>query len=123
MKRNKIPEDIGDYLRYENGKLFWTKEPSNHVKIGYEAKAINNKGYKIVGFKGTNYLVHRVAWFLAKGEQPPKEIDHINNDKLDNRIENLRGVTRNQNQHNSKIYKNNKSGVKGVYWLKKIENG
>ena len=68
----------------------------------------------MVIFKGQSYYTHRLLWFLTKNEQPPKEIDHINNDRLDNRIENLRGVTRNQNQHNTKTPKNNTSGIKGV---------
>jgi hypothetical protein len=46
----------------------------------------------------------------------PKEIDHINCNKLDNRIENLREVNRTQNRYNINSYKNNTSGIKGVSW-------
>jgi hypothetical protein len=48
----------------------------------------------------------------------PKYLDHINNDRHDNRIENLRAVSARQNQHNRSINKNSTSGVKGVYWHK-----
>lgn len=120
MKVNKIPNDIREYLRYEDGKLYWTKKACKRVIVGDEAKAIGSVGYKVVGFKGKQYLAHRVIWFLVKGEQPPKILDHINNDKLDNRIENLRGVTQNQNQYNSKIPKNNTSGIKGVSFIKSL---
>ena len=46
----------------------------------------------------------------------PTQIDHIDNDKTNNRIENLRDVTGNQNQQNRPLNSNNKSGVKGVHW-------
>lgn len=119
MKVNKIPEDIRDYLRYENGKLFWTKKPCKKVIVGDEAGSINkNTGYKEVGFKGKLYLAHRVVWFLVKNEQPPEILDHINNDKSDNHIENLREATSSQNNSNAKIRKDNTSGVKGVTWYK-----
>ena len=46
------------------------------------------------------------------------DVDHINHDGLDNRKENLRICTRSQNMMNQRVYKNNKSGYKGVYWHK-----
>ena len=49
----------------------------------------------------------------------PQEVDHIDGNKTNNKIENLRAATKSQNQHNSKINKNNKSGVKGVCWDKR----
>jgi len=118
MKANKIPEDIRDYLHHETGELYWTKKPSKQVKIGDEAGCIHPTGYKQVKFRGKSYRVHRVVWFLVKDEQPPEVLDHINNDKLDNRIENLREASISQNGFNAKIPKNNTSGVKGVSWHK-----
>jgi hypothetical protein len=52
----------------------------------------------------------------------PKEIDHINGDRQDNRLENLREVTRSQNQLNKSLAKNNTSGTKGVSWHKKSKS-
>jgi hypothetical protein len=102
--------------------LFWEKTTAKQVKVGEEAKSIDSRGYKIVRFKGRLYQTHRVIWFLVNKEQPPKVLDHINNDRLDNHIENLREVTYSQNSHNAKIRTDNKSGVKGVHWNKKNNN-
>ena len=119
MKVNKIPEDIREYLRYEDGKLYWTKKPCKRVKAGSEAGHYSkSKGYKVIIFRGVQYRTHRVIWFLVKGEQPTTILDHINNNPTDNRIENLRPASMNQNQHNAKTRKDNTSGVKGVYWHK-----
>lgn len=60
-----------------------------------------------------NYYMHHLVWLLHKGYLP-KMLDHINGDRLDNRIENLRECTPAQNQYNSVRKRNNKSGFKGV---------
>lgn len=119
MKANKIPEDIREYLRYEDGKVYWTQKPCKKVRAGAEAGHFSkSKGYRTILFRGVQYRTHRVIWFLVKGEQPTSILDHINNDATDNRIENLRPASMNQNQHNAKTRKDNTSGVKGVYWHK-----
>jgi len=59
---------------------------------------------------------HMLAWLIVYGEWPNGQIDHINGDRLDNRIKNLRVVTQQQNAFNRVLYKNNSSGVKGVSW-------
>lgn len=119
MKVNKIPEEIREYLRYEDGKLYWTKKPCKNVRVGDEAgHHCKSKGYIRILFRGSHYRTHRVAWFLVKGEQPPDILDHINNNKTDNRIENLREATQSQNSFNAKTRKDNTSGIKGVHWHK-----
>lgn len=62
------------------------------------------------------YLGHRVAWLLHHGAWPVHGIDHINGDKSDNRIANLREATQHQNGGNQRLRRNNTSGFKGVCW-------
>ena len=61
-------------------------------------------------------MAHRLAWFYVYGAWPNGDLDHINGDKLDNRIANLREATRKQNMQNVRQHKHNTSGVKGVAW-------
>lgn len=76
-----------------------------------------SKGYYRGGLLGRNVMAHRVVWKWHHGTEP-EEIDHINGIKTDNRIENLRPASRQENNRNSAIRKNNTSGVQGVCWHK-----
>jgi hypothetical protein len=76
----------------------------------------DRKGYVIIRVDNNVYKAHRLAWLYVYGEWPDGEIDHINRNKSDNRIENLRVVTRSQNQMNIAAYSNNSAGIKGVVW-------
>lgn len=96
-------EKLQSLFTYENGKLYWKFKPvRSRVHNGDEAGNINNQGYRRVKIGGTEYATHRLIWKMLKEEEPPDIIDHINQDKLDNRIENLRAVTQSQNQLNNK---------------------
>lgn len=75
-------------------------------------------GYRNVHFQGRLCLEHRVIWFLYYGVWPKSEIDHINGDRGDNRITNLRLATRSENGQNRKMPANNSSGHKGVTWVR-----
>lgn len=77
--------------------------------------------YIDVKILGTAYKAHRVIWKLMTGSDPNGEIDHINRDKIDNRWENLRDVTRSQNMLNKPRYRNNNSGQKHIYWLPSLK--
>jgi hypothetical protein len=66
-----------------------------------------------------SYMAHRLAWLYMYGEFPTEYIDHIDCDKSNNKIENLRLSSNQQNQFNRGIPKNNTSGVKGVSWFKR----
>jgi len=102
----------------ETGNLIWKVTNSNNQKIGDIAGSLNPKvGYIRVGINGKKYYAHRLIFLYHKGYLP-KTIDHINCDKVDNRIENLRAATVGQNQHNRKTNANNTSGYKGVSWCK-----
>lgn len=106
-----------DYLyqifKYKNGELFRLK---NGLKVGSD----HIKGYKHTTIKKKPYLLHRLIFMMFYGYMP-NEIDHINGNRSDNRIENLRPATNTQNQQNAKIRKDNKSGAKGVYWFKELK--
>ena len=67
------------------------------------------------------FLAQRLAWLYVYGEWPSADIDHINRIKTDNRIENLRQVTRSQNMQNVWLHKHNTSGHKGISWVEKLK--
>ncbi|AYN94411.1 HNH endonuclease [Pseudomonas sp. LTJR-52] len=71
-------------------------------------------GYASMQIMGKRYLVHRLAWLYVYGKFPDMALDHIDGDRLNNAISNLREVTAAQNVHNSQKPSHNKSGVKGV---------
>lgn len=72
-------------------------------------------GYKMISIDGLKYCAHRCVWALAHGKWPNGEIDHINRIKDDNRIENLREATREENAQNATMRRHNTSGYKGVW--------
>lgn len=93
--------------------------PSTGVvsKYGKPINSVDDRGYKYVSVNGKPLRQHRVAWYLMYGFLP-KEIDHINRDKLDNRAVNLRACTRSTNTLNVGLRSDNTSGVKGVSFKK-----
>lgn len=81
---------------------------------GAKAGTLQNHGYVAITIDNKRYLAHRLAWLYVYGRWPSKWIDHLNGNRSDNRISNLREVDKQQNQANSKKYKSNSSGKKGV---------
>lgn len=111
------------------GKLTWLPRDLMFCKNDHQANAWNAKhagteagvatdthGYKAITVFNKRYLVHRLIWAIHYGVWPSGQIDHINGDRSDNRIENLRDVSQSQNQKNAKRRSDNKSGVPGVSW-------
>lgn len=88
----------------------------NSKYAGKEAGAIDKNGYRRIWLDGRLYRAHRLAWMVCHGDWPAKFIDHINGNRLDNRIINLRDATKSDNCRNTAIPKSNKSGVLGVSW-------
>jgi len=78
----------------------------------------HNCGYIRIHADSQRYLAHRLAWLLFHGEWPDSEVDHINGNRSDNRISNLRKATVSEQRHNMRKTHRNTSGVKGVYWDK-----
>lgn len=71
-------------------------------------------------YKFKSYYVHRIIWLIAHGKWPKHQIDHINGIADDNRLCNLRDVSALENGRNQKQKSNNKTGVTGVLWNKKV---
>lgn len=89
---------------------------SNAVKAGQLAGAPNGLGYLTISIDQRRYVVHRLAWLYVHGSFPAAFLDHINGERDDNRIVNLREATRSQNNANRPPGKNCNSGQRGVYW-------
>jgi len=87
-----------------------------YAKAGQVVGTLANGGYLHVQYSPHLYRLHRLIWLLYYGEWPKHEIDHQNGVRTDNRIENLRDVTRIENMKNHKISSLNKTGVIGVFW-------
>ena len=87
----------------------------NAKSAGNIAGYMEVQGYIAVGIDGSMFKSHRLIWKLINGTEP-EEIDHINHDRADNRLENLRAATDKINRKNRKLPKHNTSGVMGVSW-------
>lgn len=108
---------LSEQLSYNpNTGLFVWKVAKQKVKAGSIAGSWRKVGYVGILFEGKAYLAHRLAWLFMYGEFPPEMVDHINGDKSDNRIDNLRAATRSQNNRNSKVSRLSRHGIKGARW-------
>jgi len=96
------------------GKLFWAVDEGHGRASGRRVGTRNNAGYRQAMIKGKLYLEHRLIWFYVNGKWPDGILDHINRDKQDNRIENLRESTYELNQRNRTLSKNSTTGYNGV---------
>lgn len=79
----------------------------------------NGNGYLQGKINNQKVFAHRVAYKICTGEEPP-QIDHVNGDRSDNRLCNLRAVCNAENGKNQKVHANNSSGTSGVYWNKRL---
>lgn len=102
MKEYPSTEELREVFDYVDGSLHWKIKPSVAINIGDQAGTTKgSNGYCRIKFKNKTYLIHRLVW-LWHGNKLEKtmEIDHINRDRADNKIENLRQVTRAANLEN-----------------------
>ena len=114
-------EFVRKCLDYDPGTgIFrWKINSANQVKSGMVAGYVGSYGYINIRIKGRSYKAHRLAWLWVHGRFPANEIDHINHDRADNRIANLRLATRLDNTRNNSRHRHNTSGVNGVHFNKK----
>ena len=113
-------ERLKEVLHYspETGVFTRRVSTSSRAQAGDVPGCINGCGYWQAMIDSNLYLSHRLAWLYIYGCFPENEIDHINGDRSDNRIENIRDVTRAENNKNLTISTTNSSGVIGVCWDK-----
>lgn len=97
------------------GVFVWKVRPSARTFVGDLAGNLTAGGYREVKFRRKSYLAHRLAWLYVYGVWPLETIDHINGNRLDNRIENLRDVTLSQNcQNKHRAKRTSRTGLRGV---------
>ena len=126
--------DLSFVLRadFAEGKLFWLPRPrwafsSERAFSAFKSKfegsealtAVTSNGYKVGEICGERHRAHRVIWAMMNGRWPESDIDHINGDRKDNRISNLRDVPNCENARNQRLHVTNTSGHAGVTFHKK----
>lgn len=110
-------EVINKFLSYdaETGIFRWKVDIGKKVKKGNVAGSKKNDGYIRIKIHGKDYAAHRLAYLLVHGELP-QFLDHIDRNRANNRISNLRACTLSENQFNKGVTKRSTSGIKGVAW-------
>ena len=109
-------ELVKELFEYKEEGLYWKIKPATRVQNGDRFGHIGVKGYRKGTIKNKTYTEHRLIFLYHHGYLP-KLVDHVNGNKSDNRIENLREASWKQNLRNSKRSKRNTSGHKGVSWI------
>lgn len=119
-EQTKCMPDI-NYLRsifdIKDGRLCNKVQRNSHTKIGELAGSYSST-YGLVGINKSNWQISRILFYMVHGYMP-FYVDHIDGNKHNDHIDNLREATPAQNQANKGLSKANKSGVKGVSWSKK----
>ena len=115
-------EELRELLHYDQETGIFTRKvsTSNRVKVGAVAGCPGGYGYLLISVHSRLYQAHRLAWLYMYGEWPKGQIDHLNRNRSDNRIANLRDVTQKQNLQNRSKSSTNTSGHPGVVWHKRI---
>ena len=106
--------------KYNTGEFYWNKTVSSKAVKGSLAGTVNSDGYRQIKYKGKNYLSHRLVMLMLSEISSGEQVDHINHDRLDNRLSNLRLVNNATNHKNKKLYNNNKTGVLGVGFIDRL---
>ena len=117
---NVTTDFVRELFDYDGENLRWKNKshPCSHCKIGSVAGYLNYDGYRHIRIRGKIYKAHRLVWLWHHGTWPNPEADHINRIPSDNRIENLREATHQENSENRGIRNDNTSSQTGVSWYK-----
>ncbi len=116
-------DKLKEHLAYDPETGIFTRIASSRTdRIGLPAGTVGRNGYVYINVGGKLYLGHRLAWFFTYGVAPEGHVDHINRDRADNRIANLRECpTKHRgNAQNMGVRPTNTSGFTGVHWFKRI---
>ena len=102
---DELHKQLLENLSYdpEIGLFIWIKRKARNIKIGDVAGYKTTKGYIDISFNGKLYKAHRLAWFYLYKKFPIKDLDHINRNPSDNRINNLREVSSAENAQNKDV--------------------
>ena len=118
---DKFLEDLRKSLDYnsETGEFRW-KVSAGRVRAGSPAGTVQPNGRLYIQFQGKLYFAHRLAWLLTYGKWPDEMIDHLDGNPLNNRISNLRDVSRSVNNQNQReAGSDNSTGFLGVSFPKR----
>lgn len=118
-------ERLRELLSYDpaTGEFRWrVGRPGGRAQAGDKPGNITSKGYLSISVDSVRYQAHRLAWLYVTGEWPVAQIDHRNQNKLDNRLSNLRPATVREQAFNRPIPKSNTSGILGVKGRKDSPN-
>lgn len=122
---------LNDLLSYDplTGQLTWKARSADWftdtgMQVSWNKRyagkpaftATNSDGYKVGAIESVQLRAHRIAWILTHGQEP-EQLDHVNGDRADNRLANLREVSVQENNKNKALGRNNASGVAGVYFV------
>lgn len=112
--------DIRKHVLYDPSTGHFTRlTHSARCPAGSRTGTYDRHGYQVIIVNGKKYLGHRLGWYLTYGKWPDKHLDHINGVTGDNRLENLREATPQQNLQNTLSNPNrSRSGLIGAHWAK-----
>lgn len=117
MRIKQLPtvERLNEEFEYrsEEGEIY-RRRSSGLGRKGAKAGGITPYGYRFALINCTSYQLHRIIWKMHYGTEPLRHIDHIDGNKLNNRVDNLREATVSENLFNSKIRSDSTTGIKGI---------
>jgi len=116
-------EEVREIFEYKDGMLFWKMSPHQKIKVGERAGSIGGTGYRKIQLFKKTYKEHRLVWLWHYPLNDDEILDHIDRDKTNNKIENLRVLSQSENNRNSERCNNSITGIqkfhnkwKAFYW-------